>query len=380
MEFSCQLINQKYEIYPDIDMQQTMNTWISRCWMTYNSAILDRSTAYKVEKKSLSYKMQSAQLTADKKKFSFLKDVPSQPLQETLKRVDRSFQNFFRKDANYPKIKPRKRYNSLTFTQFGIGKQRDKKGVLRTLRYAASLGPKNTLRISKLGDIPMDFHRKLEGKVRQVIIKQQGNRWYAIFSVERQVANENLDKSNAVGIDVGIKTFAFLSNGEKVHNPKFLRRKERKLKRVQRKLSKMTNGSSNYKKQVQKLRHVHEKIANQRKDFLHKVSYQISKTYSVVCVEDLNIRNMVRNRKLSKSIHDAGWGMFRNLLDYKCHREGGRLVWVAPHFTTQDCSGCGNRVKKSLSMRTHVCLKCGTVLDRDHNAAFNILHKGLATL
>ncbi|KAB7709030.1 transposase [Bacillus aerolatus] len=142
-------------------------------------------------------------------------------------------------------------------------------------------------------------------------IKRQGERWYAIFSVERQASLSSLDVNHAVGIDVGIHKYAVLSNGKEFENPTFLRKKEKQLKKAQRKLSKMKRGSSNYRKQVVRLRRLHEKVSNQRRDFLHKLSYHITQTYSVVCAENLNIRRMVRNRKLSKLISDAGWGMFR---------------------------------------------------------------------
>lgn len=121
-------------------------------------------------------------------------------------------------------------------------------------------------------------------------------------------------------------------------------------------------------------------MANQRKDFLHKLGYNLAKDYSVIAVENLNIRNLVKNRRLSKSVSDAGWGMFRDMLAYKCEKHGGILIRVEPKFTSQDCSRCGNRVKKSLSIRTHICMNCGTVLDRDHNASINILQKALKNM
>ncbi len=190
----------------------------------------------------------------------------------------------------------------------------------------------------------------------------------------------SIDLNNAVGIDVGIHQYAVLSNGVAYENPRFLRKQEKRLKKAQRTLSKKQKGSANYTKQAQLVRQYHEKVANQRRDFLHKLSFNLSKDYSVIAVENLNIRNMVRNRKLSKSISDAGWGMFRNMLAYKCEKQGGVLVKVEPKYTTQDCSSCGERVKKSLSIRTHICMKCGTILDRDHNASLNILKKGLTQL
>ncbi|MBT2218451.1 transposase, partial [Virgibacillus dakarensis] len=147
-----------------------------------------------------------------------------------------------------------------------------------------------------------------------------------------------------------------LSDGKSYENPTFIRKTEKKRKRAQAKLSKMKRGSANYVKQIIKVRSLHEKVANQRRDFLHKLSYHLAKDYSIIAVEDLDIRHMVKNKRLSKSISDAGWG------------------------TSQDCSTCGTRVKKSLSIRTHICKGCGTILDRDHNASLNILRKGMEQL
>ncbi len=185
---------------------------------------------------------------------------------------------------------------------------------------------------------------------------------------------------NAIGIDVGLNEYAVLSNGTVFENPRFLLQKEKQLSKAQHNLSKKKKDSTNYKKQVERIRSLHEKVANQRKDFLHKLSYHLTQMYSVICIENLDIRKMVRNRKVSKSISDAGWGAFRKMLLYKCEKFGGLLVKVDPAYTSQDCSSYGNRVEKSLSIRTHICTKCGTVLDRDYNASLNILRKGLEQL
>ncbi|MNE41193.1 putative transposase DNA-binding domain protein [compost metagenome] len=170
------------------------------------------------------------------------------------------------------------------------------------------------------------------------------------------------------------------SQGNEVDNPKFLRQSEKKLRRYQQTLSRKRKGSANRKKALAKVQKLHEHIANQRRDFLHKQANRLAKTYAVICIEDLNIRGMKRNRKLAKSIHDVGWGMFKQFLKYKTLRDGGLLVLVKPHYTTINCSGCSNPVRKTLSVRTHVCPKCGLVLDRDHNAAINIENAGLALL
>lgn len=377
-------MNYKYEVFPNKEQIQTLDSWLSICRQQYNSALLDKQRFYQKNKTGLSRTQLQKQQKADKQKIPLLKTVPSQPLQEVFFRLERAYKNFFEGRARYPKIKKYKDYNSLTFTQFGVEKRHVKKKTgevkVSAVRHAASLDENNHLLISKLGTVYVNFHRPLEGKVKQVTIKRQGHRWFAIFSVERHV-NETVEfPVQSTGIDVGIQKFAVLSDGTTVENPKFLLKEEKKLQRAQKKLSRMKKGSNNWKKQLQKVQQLHIKIANQRRDFLHKLSFRLSKTYQFVFVEDLMIRNMVKNRHLAKSIHDAGWGAFGNMLAYKCNNNGGKLVSIKPHYTSQDCSGCDERVKKSLSVRTHVCKSCGAILDRDHNAAINIEKAGLAFL
>ncbi|WP_242218721.1 transposase [Bacillus cereus group sp. BfR-BA-01380] len=367
------LLNQKYEIFPTEAQKEVLDRWLQYCRQTYNSALLDKERKYKQNKENYDRYDMQRQLTLDKNTYPFLKEVPSQPLQEVFARLKKAFDHFFRKDAKYPKQKKYKDYNSMTFSQFGFkpnGKH----------RYAMSFSDNGRLYNKKLGEIDILLHRPLEGIIKQLILKRQGKRWYAIFCVERQVVPSDIDTNRVIGIDVGLHKYAVLSNGSEFENPRFLREKEKQLKKAGRKLSKKKEGSANFMKQAERIRKLHEKVANQRRDFLHKLSYNLAKEHSVIVVENLNIRNMVRNRKLSKSISDAGWGMFRNMLAYKCENHGGVLIKVEPKYTSQDCSVCKNRVKKSLSIRTHICTKCGTVLDRDYNASQNILQKGLEEL
>jgi len=363
------LLNQKYEIFPNEKQREILDCWLQYCRQTYNSALLDKQRKYRQLKESYHRHDMQTQLKMDKKKYPFLKEVPSQPLQEVFQRLTKAFDNFFRKDAKYPKLKTYKDYTSMTFPQFGFNKKGN--------RYAMCFSENGKLFNTKLGEVDIQLHRPLEGIIKQLIIKRQGGKWYAIFCVERRAASSSIDHSKVIGVDVGLNKYAVLSNGLEYENPRFLRKKEKQLKKAQHTLSKRKKGSVNYIKQVQRVRELHEKVANQRRDFLHKLSYRLSKDYSVIVVENLNIRNMVKNKKLSKSISDAGWGMFRNMLAYKCAKQGGVLIKVEPHFTSQDCSLCGERIKKSLSIRTHICTKCGTILDRDHNASLNILQKGL---
>ena len=374
------VLNYLFEIFPTEEQSNTLHKWVDICRQQYNSALLDKERFYEKTGKNYTKAQLQKQLTLDKKNHPILKEVPSQPLQEVFFRIEKAYKNFFRKDAKYPKIKKHRDYSSITFTQFGMSKQKSK-GKFCTVRRAVSFGKGGKLLISKLGLIDINMHRKIDGKVKQVIIKRKSNRWFAIFSVEKRAeALGSINLNKTIGIDVGINKFAVLSNGESFQNPKFLSKAEKRLKQQQKRLSRMKKGSSNWKKQLLKVQKIHMKVANQRKDFLHKLSYLISNTYGVVCVENLQIRNMVKNRRLSKSIHDVGWGMFRLFLDYKCERNGGQLVKVPPAFTTQDCSSCGKRVKKSLSVRTHICPSCGLILDRDENAALNIEKTGLSTI
>ncbi|MDM5189890.1 transposase [Bacillus sp. DX4.1] len=367
------LLSQKYEIFPTKEQKETLDRWLQYCRQTYNSALLDKQRKYKENKQSYTRSDMQKQQTIDKRTYPFLKEVPSQPLQEVFLRLKKAYDGFFCGDSKYPKLKKYKEYNSLTFPQFGLkpnGKH----------RLAMSFSDNGKLYSTKLGEIDILLHRPIEGTIKQLIIKRQSKRWYAIFSVERQVVPSSIDMANTIGVDVGLNKYAVLSNGTAFENPRFLRQKEKQLRKAQRNLSKKKKGSVNYNKQVERIRHLHEKVANQRKDCLHKLSYHLAQKYSVICMENLDIRNMVRNRKVAKSISDAGWGAFRGMLLYKCKKFGSLLVKVDPAYTSQDCSGCGNRVKKSLSIRTHICAKCGTVLDRDHNASLNILRKGLEQL
>jgi len=372
------MLNYRYEVFPTTEQTEKLEQAIHVCRHVYNSALLDRQNHYKQHKKTLSPTTLQKQLALDKQKYPLLKIIHSQPLQETLFRLERAYNNFFAGRAKYPKLKKVKDYHSITYTQFG---EELDTFTGRAKRYGAHFREDGSLYLSRIGKVKILLHRSLDGKVKQATIKRKGNRWFAILSVERHADKQKAAPSHgAVGIDVGINKFAVLSNGKEIHNPRFLRQKEKQLKKAQRKLSKMKRGSNNYKKQLLKTQNLHAKVANQRKDFLHKQSFHIAKNYTIVCVEDLNVRNMVRNRKLSKSIQDAGWSMFRNMIEYKCERFANTFIKVSSRFTTQDCSSCGTCVRKSLSVRTHVCPACGTVLDRDLNAAINIKKAGLDAL
>ena len=236
------------------------------------------------------------------------------------------------------------------------------------------------LRLSKLGDLKIKLHRPLEGEVKTLTIKRDtvGN-WYACFAVE--VEPEPLEPVPwSVGIDLGLTHFATLSTGEQVPNPRFFRKDEKALAKAQRKLSACDRGSPEWYKAKRVVQHIHQRITNRRKDFAHQLSRSLVDTFQLVVFEELNPSDMVKLRSLAKSISDAAWNQLVQYTSYKAEKAGRTCVLVDPRYTSQDCSGCGERVKKELSVRVHACPRCGLVLDRDLNAALNVLARGLASI
>ena len=232
------------------------------------------------------------------------------------------------------------------------------------------------LHLSKIGDIPLKQHREIVGEVKQVIVKRSDtNKWYAIFSVESK-CSVRTDSKKRVGIDVGINHYVVDSDGKVTEHPHILNKQLDKLARVQRRFHKKVKGSRNRAKQRLIVARVHEKVTNTRMDFLHKLSTQYVREYGLIAVEDLDVKGMVEDEGYNaRNKMDSSWSTFTKLLDYKAESAGIRLVKVDPKNTSQDCSVCGKYVYKPLWVRTHNCPHCGTVLDRDHNAALNILHK-----
>ena len=354
----------KYRLYPTENQARELGHTLEVCRILYNSCIVDRRNHYERTGKGLSRIDQQRILVADKKRIPLLTRVHSQVLQGVLFRAERAFQAFFRRvaekngKAGYPRFKSEGRYDSIAYPQEPGFALRDGK-----------------LALSKIGHIKMKMHRQIEGKLKTCTVVRDGDHWYACFSVEREAVPCGPIPDKAIGIDVGIKNFVVLSDGTSVENPKCLVRSEAKLAHLQRSLSRKKKGSSNRKKAKLLVARLHRKVRNQRSDFQHKLSREIIDTYGVIAVEDLRIRNMVRNRHLARSISDASWGMFFNLLAYKAEEAGRKLVKVTPNGTSQVCSRCGEKVPKSLSVRIHKCPFCGLVLNRDVNAAINRLRK-----
>jgi putative transposase len=233
------------------------------------------------------------------------------------------------------------------------------------------------LRLSKIGDVKLIQHRPLEGKVKTLTVTRSASgRWFAVFSCE--VENKPIPgRLPAVGVDFGLNSLVALSDGTLIEAPQSYRGAEERLGRAQRCLSRKRRGSRNREKARLRVASACEKVANQRRDYAYKTARSIANRYVRVYVEDLKIANMVQNRRLSKSIGDAGWGLLRNALTYMAERSEGVMAFVNPRGTSQTCSGCGAYVEKDLSVRVHRCPECGLTIDRDVNAARNMLKRGL---
>jgi len=311
---------------------------------------------------SLNYYDQANQLSEIKRTNPEYKNVHSQVLQDVLKRLDKTFKAFFGRakkgQAGFPRFKGQNRFDSFCFPQSGFSLTGNK------------------LTLSKIGTVKVKLSRIVQGKIKTLTIKNECGKWFAIFTVETNIAP--LPKTGeSVGLDAGISSFLTLSDGTQIDNFKYFEQSQKKLRVAQRSVARKKKGSHRRRKAVLQLKKIHQKITNQRNDFGHKVSTHLVKTYDLIAIEKLSVLGLSRGI-LSKQMNDIAIGNFFQKLKYKAESADKKLIEVRPHFTSQDCSSCGNRVKKDLSVRIHHCLQCGLTLDRDHNAAKNILALGLS--
>jgi putative transposase len=359
----------KYKLNPTSEQEQAMAFVLRRCHELYNAALEARRDAWQKCGVSVSVADQSAQLPAIKEVRSDYRDIHSQVLQDVLARLDRAFQAFFRRiregqTPGYPRFQGVARYNSFTYKQFGNGAALDNGFLI----------------LSKVGRVALRWSRPLEGAPKTVTIIREADGWYARFSCADVPTQPLLPTDQEMGIDVGLASFATLSSGVHIFNPRWYRTAERRLTTAQRCVSRREKGSHRRRKAVTLLAKAHLKVKRQRQDFHHKEALKLVQQYDTIYLEDLQVANMVKNHRLAKSISDASWAQFRAILEAKAAYAGRRVVAVPPAYTSQDCSGCGWRVLKSLSVRTHICPnpECGLVLDRDENAAKNIERAGQA--
>jgi len=372
----------KFRLSPNKQQEEKLFWTLNRCQELYNAALSERKDAYRMAGKSISYYEQKRDLPEIKEIRPEYNDIHSQVLQDVLLRLKRAFDRFFERVKNgekpgYPRFQGRNRYNSFTYPQSGF-----------------SLEEKH-ITLSKIGTLRVKVHRKVEGTIKTCTIKHESGKWYVILSCEVK-GSEPLPLSyEDVGIDLGITHFAALSNGEFIEAPRHYRKAYKKMKKLQAALSRKKRGSHRRKRAVRAMAKAHRKVRNQRRDFAHKASRKLVDRYQVLVLEDLQTKNLVRRPKpkqdeatgqylpngaaakggLNKSISDAGWGMFTDMLYVKAGWAGRTIICVDPKYTSQICPGCGNVRRKTLEERWHSC-ECGCELDRDTASAKVILDEG----
>jgi putative transposase len=357
----------RYRLYPTKRQAHLLEETLDTCRQVYNQTLAHRKEAWEQRQTTLSLYETNAMLTQWKRERAVLLQVHSQVLQNVQERVDLAYKAFFRRvkageEPGFPRFRGPGRYDSFTCKQSGFSVD----GSL--------------LRVSKIGVLRLILHRPMEGTIKTLTVRRvPSGKWYACFSVETE-ARLLPPCESAIGVDVGISHFATLSTGEHLANPRFFRTDEQALAKAQRRLAKAEKGTPARAKCRKVVAHIHERIANRRDDFCHQTARTLINTHGVLAFEALQIPNMLQNHCLAKSIADVAWGQFVRITTDKAACAGRRVAHVDPRYTSQDCSRCGQRVPKSLSERQHRCPTCQLVLDRDHNAAINILRCGLASL
>ena len=352
----------KYRIYPNKDQKEMFAKHFGCNRFVYNYFLRKRIDWYAEHKddtkKGLNYCDTSAMLTQLKKQeeFSWLIEVSSQSLQTSLRNLDRAYNNFFNKRAKFPKFKKRRYAQSFTIPQYWFIKQ-------------------GKLDIPKCRGIKITLHRAIEGKMKSVTISRTSSgRYFASIVCEVEIPEPEY-RGSEIGIDFGLKTFITTSDNKKISNPKYLRKSEKRLKRLQRSVSRKVKGSNSRQKAIHKLVVQHEKVSNQRRDFLHKTSRKLVSENQAIHIEDLAIRNMMKNHRLAKSISDAGWSTFVNMLEYKGKWYGCHIHKLDRFFpSSKRCHKCGF-INDNLTLkdRDWQCPECDVIHDRDLNAAINIL-------
>ena len=358
----------KFRIYPTKEQERMFQKNFGCVRYVYNHYLGMRIDKYRKDKSNMRYSQCSADLTQLKKSLVWLQDADSTSLQTTLRSLDNAFLNFFsNKKYGYPKFK---------------SKRKSKKSF--TTKSASIKIVDNYINLPKVKLVKCKLSRKVDGKVLNATVSQSKSGKYYVSlccKVENIPKFEPTNKS--IGIDLGLKDFLITSNGEKFDNQKFLSKSERLLKRVQKKFSKSKTNGKNHEKLRVKLAKRYEKVSNQRKDYLHKLSTTLIKQYDIICLESLKVQNMVKNHRLAKSIQDVSWGEFVRMLQYKADWYGKYIQKVDTYYpSSQICSCCGyqNTTIKDLSVRSWICPKCNQTHDRDINASINILNQGLKLL
>ena len=355
-------------MYPTRKQTDAIESQLNSHRFLYNSALEHKISYFKHSGKSISYNTQAKTLKEIREFDEKLSQCNYSSLQQTLRRLDKAYQSFFRRikqgdTPGFPRFKVRDRFSTISYGSFGDG-----------------CSIKNSkLYLQNIGEIKVNWYRPLQGNIKTIYVTKKNDRYYACFFLNT-LPNIPPKTGKEIGIDVGLEHFLVTSDELYIDPPKYFRKSELKLKQRQQRLSRRKKGSNRRSKAKHLVAKIHEHIANQRLDFCHKIARMLVNENDVIVIEKLQIQNMIKNRHLAKSIADAGWGMFFQILKSKAEEADKQVIEVNPRGTSQTCSICGNVVKKDLSVRIHDCPNCSSVLNRDHNAALNILNKARTEL
>lgn len=353
----------EYRIYPNKTQQKLLDKTFGCCRYVYNYFLARRIEYHEKEGKYINSFALSKELTALKKSLLWLNDVDSQALQQELRHQDNAFERFFKAKKGFPKFKCKHshRYSYTTILNVSLDIENHK------------------IKLPKIGKVDLKLDRIPQGQIKSVTVKQVPSGKYfvslTVLEEDNYLPKEEIKEETTIGIDLGLKDFAILSDGRKIANPRYLKNNLKKLAKLQRRLSKKQKGSSNRNKARIKVARQHEKISNMRKDFLHKLTYQLTheNQVSTICVEDLAVNNMIKNHKLARSISDVSWSNFRTLLEYKCDLYGKNLLVIGRFEPSSKMCTCGYINKElTLADRKWICPNCHTYHDRDILAANNI--------
>lgn len=360
----------QYRLFPTKSQRTTLQKSLDACRWVYNKTLEVRRDGWEQQQESIGRFDTIKMLPKWKAENKFLKNAYAQCLQEVCIRVDLAFRGFFRRvksgeKPGYPRFKSFNRYDSFTYPQGGF-----------------EFLDNGRLRLSKIGDVKIKLHRPIEGTIKTLTVRRDGiGNWYACFSCIIEPKPLPLT-DKVVGIDLGLTTFAYFSNGEKIERQRWMKQDAKDIARLQRKKEKLPKGSKGRKKVIKALRHSYQRQVNRRKDFAHKESRKLVNEYQFIAFEDLNIQDMQSsgNKTINRGVSDVAWDRFVQFVVYKAEDAGRTVALVNPRGTTQECSSCGETVPKDLSVRKHECPHCGLSLNRDHNAALNILARGLTSM
>ena len=370
----------KFRIYPNDKCQNAIENQLALSKDFYNKLLEKAKEAYKKDKsfkiKRSTFNRIKAEIIAENK--DFLK-IYSQTRCEIEDRVIKAYANFFRRvkekksgkrvKTGFPRFKSRDRYYSIVYPQdngsFSVEKERKKE----------------MLRVSRIGGMQIEMHRRIEGKIKTMTIKKEGKEYYAVFTAEQIINPPEVGDTNPVGIDMGLNNFVALSDGKTIQKPKFFKQKEKKIARWQKIVARRDKGSKRRQKAKEKLQSSWNEVTRASDDFMHKLSDKlVHEGYTSFAVEALHIDNMVKNHRLAQSIHNASWNRFIQMLSYKAESAGMKVIKVDARDTSKTCSNCGNIMDMPLGTMEYICNRCGMQMDRDVNAAINILKRGRAGL